>query len=116
MVAMRVDGERWGVELVENPSGVRTQRCTNLVHEEGLAALGAEDKVDEVFCERLWHGIARALSGRAPKYHDQNPGRCPGLSCFGAFSADGRTAASPNVESPDARDLGRERYRLISVP
>jgi len=33
-----------------------------------------------------------ALSGRTVIGRSQNPGRCPGLACGGAFSAEGKVA------------------------
>src|SRR5579863_3332437 len=92
VIAPRVDCNYMRIEIPQDCRSVRAKWIANGLGQNGLAVLGAEDEMNQIFGQRLRHRkIPAPLQGANGSYH-RNPGRCPGLSPVDAFSVGRDTA------------------------
>src|SRR5262249_36840996 len=82
VIRHRVYHDRRALPLSQNAAKVSVQVRADVVGQERLAILGAEDQVQDVLRERLRHRRAPFLApfqGWCVWVGGRSPGRCPGL-------------------------------------
>ncbi len=85
------DLERWTIPFLKDSCRMREQSSAKVCGNAELTVLRAVHKMNEVFHHGLRHrkGLPLCRPFRAcdsPDFRD-DPGRCPGLICFGPFGA-----------------------------
>src|SRR5260370_36057636 len=109
VVAPRVNRDYARIDIPHDSRGVSAQWASNTLGQDWFAVLGAEDKMNEIFSKRLRHRRILAPFQGAREPCLRTPGRCPGLSPSGAFSA------ATSYGSP--QDTRRsQRRRISSIP
>ena len=87
VVVPRVHGNDVRIQVAHDRRSIRAKWGANMFGQNRFAILRTKDEMDEILSKRLRHRRIPAPLQGAHRLGRGNPGRCPGLSSTGAFSA-----------------------------